>query len=83
MARVLVVQDDIGPVLADKLHSTLAAGGSNHPHPLRSRELHCRDADAAAGTVHQHRFARCRMRTHEERAIRGHVRHTQRRALSI
>ena len=48
----------------------------------RVRELDGGDADAAGRAVHQHGFARLRAGALEQRAIRGAVRHAERRALA-
>ena len=51
VVRILVVDHDVRAVIADRVHAAIAAGGADDRHAVGARELHGRDADAAARAV--------------------------------
>src|SRR5690606_803625 len=63
------------------LRAGLAARGPEDAKPERPRELRCRDADRAAGAMHQHGLAGPHAGPEEERAVRRRRRDAERRAL--
>ena len=78
----LVIDDDVGAVLARGGHALVAAAAADDAKPARVRELHGRDPDAAGRAVHEDRLARLRVRALKECAVRRAVRHAQRGALA-
>ena len=81
VAGVAVVQRMVRALRAYQREALLGARRRDHRQAMRARHLDGGRAHAAAAAVHQHAVARLRMRTDEQRAPRGGVRHTQRRAL--
>ena len=79
--RRAVIRHDIGALRADEIEPAVGAAGADDAQSVRMRQLHRRDADAARGAVHEHRFAGPRRRAVKEGAIGGRVGHAERCAL--
>ena len=81
MVRRAMIEHLVRALLARELASFVAARGAEHAQTASARKLHRRRPDAAAGAVHQHRFARPRVGALEQSAIRRGVRRAHGRTL--
>ena len=68
-------------LLLHQVQAGVGAGGPDHQQPGRTRQLHCRSANAAARTMDQHLLARLTAAALEKCAICRAIRHAHRRSL--
>src|SRR2546429_4389894 len=73
----------MGAWLRPRAPPLLGPRGADDGHPARPGELDAGDTDAAAGSVHQDRFAGLAVRPVEQCMKRGRVGDVHRRALSV
>jgi hypothetical protein len=81
IAGLAVIDRVMRALRADHLNTAIRSCGANHRRPGRHRKLRCRNANAAARAVNQHRIAGARVGAAEQRPPCRDVGHEQPGAL--